>query len=182
MAIPKPQRMTADAFFVWAATQRGRYELAAGEVVAMAPERAAHNRVKFAAGRALQDAARGLACEVFVDGMVVRIDDATVYEPDATVRCGVPLADHATEFSDPVVVVEVLSPNTQARDVGAKLEDYFRLPSVRHYLIVSPERHTVVHHDRDEAGIITTTIVKEGSLRLVPPGIEVTVAELFAAP
>ena len=70
--------------------------------------------------------------------MAVEVDEHTVYEPDALVRCGPPLPPNAVKLSDPIIVVEVLSPSTSARDVGAKLADYFRLPSVRHYLIVRP--------------------------------------------
>ena len=47
---PHPSRFTADAFLAWAVEQpRGRYELVGGEVVAMAPERVGHARLKLAA-------------------------------------------------------------------------------------------------------------------------------------
>ena len=183
MTLPKPLRMSADEFLVWAMDQPdGRYELASGEVVAMAPERAAHARAKLAVARALGDAVRGAAlpCQVFPDGMAVRVDDATVYEPDATVRCGPWLDDDAVEFSDPVVVVEVLSPSTRARDAGAKLEDYFRLPSVRHYLLLRTDRRSAIHHVRGEDGTIATAIVTEGDLRLDPPGITIALEVVFA--
>ena len=71
----------------------------------------------------------------------------------------------------------MLSPSTRARDAGAKLADYFRLPSVRHYLIVRTEDRAIIHHARGEDGAIATSIVREGSIRLDPPGI--TLAELF---
>ena len=66
MSLPKPLRMSADEFLAWAMEQPEgrRYELASGEVVAMAPERAAHALTKFAVARALRDAVReaGLSC------------------------------------------------------------------------------------------------------------------------
>ena len=71
-------------------------------------------------------------------------------------------------------MVEVLSPSSLARDSGAKLEDYFRLPSVRHYLIVKTENRTIIHHARGADGIILTRIVHEGPLLLDPPGIILT--------
>jgi len=40
-----------------------------------------------------------------------------------------------------VVVVEVLSPATQSVDFADKLADYFRVPSIQHYLIVRARRH-----------------------------------------
>lgn len=58
--------------------------------------------------------------------------EVTTYEPDALVRCGPPLPDDAVTLTEPVIVVEVLSPSTRANDAGAKLEDYVRLPSLRH--------------------------------------------------
>ncbi len=183
MTLPKPLRMSADEFLVWAMDQpQGRYELASGEVIAMAPERVAHNVVKFEVARALKDAVRDtkLPCQVFTDGMAVRIDDATVYEPDASLRCGPRLDDDAVEFSDPVVVVEVLSPSTRARDAGAKLEDYFRLPTVRHYLLLRTDRRSAIHHARGEDGTIATAIVTEGVLRLDPPGITIALDAVFA--
>ena len=49
----------------------------------------------FGVAQLMADAVRtgGLACEVFGDGMAIRIDAATVYEPDAQLRCGAPLDD-----------------------------------------------------------------------------------------
>jgi Uma2 family endonuclease len=187
--------MTADAFIAWALDQpSGRYELAAGEVIAMAPERAGHALVKLEAARALQDAvaAAGVPCEVFPDGMAVRIDEATVYEPDASVRCGPRLPEDAVVFADPLVVVKVLSPSTRAQDSSAKLEAYFRLPSVRHYLIVNTGTRSVIHHARGADGAIATRIHGEseardrrgddpgGELRLDPPGLVLRPADFFA--
>src|SRR3954452_13728797 len=137
-------RMTADEFIPWAMNQPKRYELASGEVVAMSPERAGHARAKALAWRSLSDALRerALPCEAFSDGMSVRVDTRTVYEPDALVRCGEPVDDAAVQINDPIIVVEVVSPSSRSVDVGAKLDDYFRLPSVRHYLIVKVKNRT----------------------------------------
>lgn len=60
------------------------------------------------------------------------------------------------------------------RDTGLKLAGYFRLPSVRHYLILRTEDRTIVHHQRDDCGTIHTRIVQEGPIILNPPGITLT--------
>lgn len=180
---PRQLRLTADEFIAWAADQpHGRYELAGGEVVAMAAERAGHARAKYAAAKALEAAiaARGLACEMMIDGMAVRIDDLTVYEPDALVRCGPRTPDDAMHISDPVVIVEVVSPSSRALDSGAKLTDYFRLPSVRHYLVVNTDARAVTHHRSDGTGGIATHILRDGTLSLDPPGLTLAVADFFA--
>ena len=63
---------------------------------------------------------------------------------------------------------------------GAKLDDYFRLPSVRHYLIVEMKNRTVIHHERKSDGRIETGIVRSGTLVMDPPGIAVEVEGFFA--
>lgn len=170
--------MTSDAFIAWAMEQPDgeRYELVAGEIVAMAPERSAHALTKGQAFRRFAEAIEtaGLSCTAYPDGMAVEIDAATIYEPDALVRCGPPLPADAVKITDPLIVVEVLSPSTRARDAGAKLEDYFRLPSVRHYLILKTENRAVIHHARDADGAIATRIIRSGPILLDPPGLEVS--------
>lgn len=167
--------MSADEFLDWTMGQPDgrRYELAAGKVVAMAPERVSHARCKAEIFVKLREAvrSRGLPCEVYVDGMAVRIDTTTVYEPDVLLRCGNPLPDDAIVITDPLILVEVLSPSTSYLDAGAKLEDYFRLSSVRHYLIVKTQNHSVIHHARGLDGTITTRILRDAPVELDPPGI-----------
>ena len=178
MSEPARKRMTSDEFIAWAMEQpeTQHYELIDGEVVAMAPERSAHALTKAHIWRRMTEAVEAghLPCQVYPDGMAIEVDDHTLYEPDALVRCGAPLSPVAVKLSDPVIVVEVQSPSTSSRDVGPKLIDYFRLPSVRHYLIVRVENRTIVHHARGENGIILTRIVREGPILLEPPGITLT--------
>ncbi len=115
-----------------------------------------------------------LPCEAFVDGMAVQVDDHTVYQPDALVRRGPPLPPNTVRLSDPMIIVEVISPSTSARDTGYKLADYFRLPSLQHYLIVHIESRSITHHARGGDGLILTRILRETPLLLDPPGIALT--------
>jgi Uma2 family endonuclease len=101
------------------------------------------------------------------------------YEPDALVHCGDRLPDDAVTVPEPLIVVEVLSPSTSATDRTTKLEKYFRLPSVQHYLIVWADRRRVVHHRR-AAGSVETTVHTEGTITLDPPGVLFDVAALYA--
>lgn len=186
MADPEvAERMSVDEFIDWAAAQPGgRYELLAGKVYAMSPERVGHNETKQLTWLALREALRmrGLPCRAYGDGLTVPIDAATSYEPDVLVRFGQPLDAEAAEVSDPVVVVEVASRSTRGLDAGLKLSDYCRLPSVAHYLLLDTSRRVVIHHRRDSASSIHTSIHHEGSLRLDPPGIEIEVAACFPEP
>jgi Uma2 family endonuclease len=181
---PDSASFTADEFLAWALEQpEGNYELIDGRVVAMAPERVGHLRGKAAAQRGLEAAIgrAGLGCEALPDGAAVPIDDTTVYGPDALVRCGNRLPDTAVEVPDPVIVVEVLSPSTRSTDTGAKLVGYFRLPSVRHYLIIDAERRSVTHHHRSDTGEMQVRILREGALELDPPGLTLAVTDLLGS-
>jgi Uma2 family endonuclease len=175
-------QFTADEFIAWAMEQpTGRFELANGIVVAMAPERANHATAKGNAFIALRNAigAHGLSCQAFPDGMSVRIDDRTIYEPDALVRCGPRLPGEAIEANDPVILVEVVSPSSRGVDRGAKLASYFLLPSLTHYLIVDTDKRVVIHNLRGEAGRIEVRVLRDGSLTLDPPGLTIEVRDLF---
>src|ERR1700681_2116634 len=173
--------MTVDQYLAWAEEQPGRFELRDGAVFAMSPEGAGHAERKAAVHAALLAAirARRLACYALPDGMTVRINDSTAYEPDALVYCGAKLAPSSVEVPNPVIVVEVLSPSTRHIDLSAKLADYFRLPSIAHYLIVDPERPRVLHHARSSGETILTRIVTEGSIRLDPPGITLAMTDIY---
>jgi Uma2 family endonuclease len=181
VAQPKA-RMTVEAFLAWAEGRPGRYELVDGEVFAMPPGRIRHAEVKAAAYLALRSALTRASCSCFAlpDGVSVRIDEETVFEPDALVYCG-PRADpDATEIADPVIVVAVQSPGTRAVDSGLKLTRYFNFASVRHYLIVDPVKRLVIHHRRAQRDLIETRIAIDGTLDLTPPGLSLPVPDLFA--
>src|SRR3954454_22277996 len=108
----------------------------------MSPEGAGHATIKFAVQTALAAGirARGLACYLLPDGMTVRIDATTAYEPDALIYCGEKLPASTLEVPNPVIVVEVLSPPTGQIDSSIKLVGYFRIRIVAHYLILDPNQ------------------------------------------
>jgi len=174
---------TVSEYLDWADTQseRRRTELINGQIVAMSPERADHNRVKGAVFMALHQAVKsaGLPCEVFTDGMTVPIDPHTAYEPDALIDCGPRIPPSQLTAPAPTVVVEVLSPTSAHSDTSAKLIGYFKIASIRHYLVVDPEERSIVHHMRLDDGTVSANTLRSGSLRLDPPGIEIALADVF---
>ena len=175
--------MTREEFLAWVEQQpTGRFERIDGIVVAMAPERISHIRRKASARDGLRRAVRdaGLTCcEVFPDGVSVRVENSD-FEPDALLRCGPRLPGDATHAPDPLVLIEVLSPDSGTRDRATKLRAYFKLPSVQHYLIVWPEEQRIVHHARLPSNEIATEVFLSGEISLTPPGIVVTVEEFYA--
>jgi Uma2 family endonuclease len=177
-----PQRLTREEYLRWVERQPKRYERIAGEPVAMSPERAQHVRVKSQIWAALDRAIRqaGLDCEALADGMTIEVDADTDYEPDAVVNCGPKLGPDTTVATNPMIVVEVLSPSTQSIDSSDKLADYFRVPSIQHYLILRARRPEIIHHSRVGTEVVSR-VVNAGPILLDPPGISIDVGEVYAA-
>jgi Uma2 family endonuclease len=180
-ALPK-QQMTVEEFLAWSEGQPGRYELVDGEVLAQASERVSHAKMKHAVCVALGAAIRqrGLSCHALPDGVAVRVSKSTVFEPDAQVYCGKEAAPD-TLLVEPIIVVEVLSPSTGRNDALGKLEGYFQLASIHHYLIVHPDKPLVIHHARGEGDIILTRIQHDGVIKLDPPNLEFRLDEIYGA-
>src|SRR5437868_6003509 len=183
MNIAQRQSMTVADYLAWgdALEERRHTELINGQIITMSPETAAHNRTKLRTFMALQ---RALAStkqphEIFIDGMTVPIDANTAYEPDVLVHVGAAIPAKQLTVPDPVIVVEILSPSSLGLDSKIKLIGYFKLASVQHYLIIDPDKRIVTHHRRATGGTNAARSATDGILRLDPPGIELTVADLF---
>ncbi|MCC6775866.1 MAG: Uma2 family endonuclease [Hyphomicrobiales bacterium] len=127
IAQPK-HRMTVDEYLAWTEQRPGRYELHAGRVYVRTPERAKHAKIKYLVQTALLGGIQrgGLPCHMLPDGMTVRVDRDTAFEPDALVCCGEETADDALEVSNPIILVEVLSSSSGRIDASTKLK---RFPS-----------------------------------------------------
>jgi Uma2 family endonuclease len=183
MNIVAPQRMTVDEFLAWSARQeKGRFELQDGRVIVQQSQNVGHLRVKFRIARVLLAAVErvGVPFYVMPDGATVRIDERTAYEPDALVAPLPEPDDKSLEIPDPVIVVEVLSPSSVTRDLADKVVGYTKVASIRHYLVLDPEEKAIIWHARDGTGPFTAPVaLRESGPRLDPPGIEVTLAEVF---
>lgn len=174
-------RMSRAEYQRWAEAQpSGRFERIDGLVVAMAPERRSHADRKAMVWLALRQAvtAAGLPCHVYPDGVTVEVDDND-FEPDAILRCGDALSGDGIDVPDPLVVAEVLSPSTRNDDLTRKLVAYFRVPSVRHYLIWAARPQVIHHRRRDDGEGIETGVVTAGEIRLDPPGIGIALEEVY---
>jgi Uma2 family endonuclease len=83
------------------------------------------------------------------------------------------------EVPVPVIVAEVLSPGTEATDMRDKLHGYFTLRSVRHYLIVDPDKRMVIHHARGSGDALQTRLLTSGPVTLEPPGLSIETFAFF---
>jgi Uma2 family endonuclease len=173
--------MTVNEFLAWAPQQPEHWELFDGVPTAMAPERVIHGDTKYRVARAFDDAiAKARApCRFVLDSALVRIDAKNSYQPDVLVYCGEPISGDALVVPNPVSVVEVLSPGNAMTDLRDKLQGYFRVPSVQHYLVVDPDKRLVIHHARGQDDVVSTRIVSKGSISLDPPGLPLPLDALF---
>lgn len=181
MATRPKHNLTVEEFLEAYEGAPGRYELVDGTVVKMAAETARHVRLKGKIFRALASAIerKGLDCEAFQDGISVKITANTAREPDVSVQCGRTLDDESLLLDKPLLLVEVVSPGSSSKDESQKLAEYFRLPSVMHYLIVWPSERMCYHHKRLSDGKILTTIVRSGKIEFDPPGLVVSFKDIF---
>jgi len=135
------RRMSADEFLAWEATQTERHEFVQGEVFAMTGGRDRNNTVTLNLALALRQHLAGSGCRVYAGDLKLQVAAADAFfYPDLMVTCSAAdLADRLVK-REPVLVVEVLSPSTEAFDRGDKFAHYRRLPSLREYLLVDVDR------------------------------------------
>ncbi len=181
MVALRKERMTVNEFLPWSKQQPERWELFDGVPLAMSPERVIHGDTKYRAARVFDDAlakAR-VPCRFVLVSAAVRVDARNSYQPDVLVYCGEPVAGDALEVPNPVIVVEVLSPGNAITDLRDKLQGYFRIASIQHYLVIDPDKRLVIHHARGHDDVVGTRFVTTGQITLDPPGLSLTVADFF---
>lgn len=143
--LPEPVLITAEQFLQidWGSDIKA--ELDNGIVRMMGGGTAAHARVQANLQGMLWQALKGSGCHTYGPDMGLRTHDMSVRYPDVSVYCGKDseIFDSEKAFTDPVVLVEVLSPSTAAIDHGAKLNEYRELPSVQTVLLIDPVVKTV---------------------------------------
>jgi Uma2 family endonuclease len=149
--------MTIEAFdaFVDAQADIALFDLIDGDVVMMSNPTEAHEQIAGNIGAPLKLAMDARNCRTYQGGMRVQCSDSNrdgnKTRPDVVVRCG-PRTGAATYITDPLVLVEVLSPSTIDIDRGRKLEFYKSLPTVRHIVLVYQDQMRVEHYRRGEQG------------------------------
>lgn len=149
-----------------------RHEYLAGQVYAMAGAGEKHNRIAGNLFYHLRAAARGSGCGVFINDMKLRVDiNDAFYYPDVLLTCQAKDTDPFFKRF-PCLVVEVLSPSTEAIDRREKLIAYRSLPSLQHYLLVAQDQRRIEWHSRDTAGRwLLTTLEHIGNLEMVCDGL-----------
>lgn len=142
----RAERMTVQQFLAADFDDELRHELVEGVPVAMNPPPAPHARMVIVLGSALDRRLRR-PCATYGGGGTRREDDEWNYRvPDLAISCS-RSAEHWIDA--PRVVVEILSPTTERRDVTVKLAFHRSLPSVEEILHVGTDRRHVEHWRRE---------------------------------
>lgn len=193
-AIPD-RLMTFEEFLAWAETvpkEAGRFELWDGRVIpkrgpagSMNAECSQHWEMKLAMAVALREAikAAGIEAHVAADGPTVKLSPSgRSVEPDVLVYLGAKVPRDALIVPEPIIVCEVLSPSTAKHDTSAKLEGYFTLASIQHYIVADPDKPMLIVHSRMAEGTLATRLLSDpaATLRLDPPGLVVSLSEVLA--
>src|SRR5271157_1026194 len=155
-----------------------------GEMFAMAGAGWAHNRIAANAIIALGVGLRSGPCQVTPSDMRVQVSATGLYTyPDVVIVCEEPqfLDGRRDTLLNPTLIVEVLSPSTEAYDRGLKFENYRSLPSLEEYLLIAADR---IHIDRytrrpDGQWLLTSASKPEETLDLESVGCRLAVADLY---
>jgi Uma2 family endonuclease len=122
-----------------------------GRIIAMSGASRWHNLIAGNLYRELSQQLRGRPCEAYTSDLRVKVSSTGLYTyPDITVACGDILFEDAEidTLINPNVIVEVLSPSTEAYDRGEKFAHYRRLESLQEYVLVSQDRVRIEYYVR----------------------------------
>ncbi len=160
-----------------------RYEYIAGEVYAMAGGSQRHNKITGNAYIALTLALKGKPCQVFMSDVKLNVaKDHAYYYPDVMATC----AEHATAanesavVTDPVLVIEVLSPSTETIDRREKLHAYRHLPALQEYVLISQDMQQVeIYRRQGDVGWLYIPCEPGDSVEFASVGVTLPIAELY---
>jgi Uma2 family endonuclease len=146
-----PQKMTVEEYLVWELQQDVRYEYVNGEVFAMTSGTIPHNDLALNLYTALRPHLRPRGCRINVSDVKVQVSpNSPYYYPDVIVSCD-PRDINARKFIQyPKLIVEVLSPSTEAKDRGEKFIYYQTMPTLQEYVLIDPEQIAVECYRRGE--------------------------------
>jgi Uma2 family endonuclease len=157
-----------------------RHEYVDGVLFAMVGEKLRHNAITVNLVSRLHAAAGSGSCRAFVNNIKVMVANDKIYYPDIVVTCDPgdigPLIVH-----NPCLIIEVLSPSTQATDRREKLTAYRGIATLLSYLMVSQDEPRVDRYWRDSPGDTwKAQVVIEGSIAMPCPPCDIAIADIYA--
>ncbi|MFN4195024.1 MAG: Uma2 family endonuclease [Thermosynechococcus sp.] len=144
---------TPEEYFAWEEQQLEKHELIDGRVYAMAGGSKNHSIIKLNFGNLIKPHLRGRRCQVFNSDLRVNILHTTNFTyPDLSVTCDDRDRQSPFFITYPCLIVEVLSPATEAYDRGKKFDLYRRNPNLVDYVLVSSEEMAIDIYQKNEVG------------------------------
>jgi Uma2 family endonuclease len=161
-----------------------RYEYIAGEVYAMAGGSQRHNKIAGNAYIALTLALKSKPYQVFMSDVKLHVaPDRAYYYPDVIATCTeqTVAANESPVVTNPVLVVEVLSPSTEATDRREKLHAYRRLPSLQENILVSQDMQQVeIYRRQGDVGWLYITHESGDTVEFASVSVTLPITELYA--
>ena len=161
-----------------------KHEFFDGEMFLMAGGTIEHSQVAANVIRALGNALADTGCRVLTSDMKIKLPTGLYTYPDASVVCDQPQYedDHKDVLLNPLLIVEVLSPSTEAYDRGQKFRHYQTCPSLREYVLIAQDRSAVDHYLRQPSGqwLLTTFESLDATMPLPSLGVGLRLREIYA--
>lgn len=182
-AQPRP-RLTPEEYLAVERRSETRSEYLNGEMFAMTGGSRNHNLIVLNIGRELSFQLKKRTCEVYASDQRVRVPATGLYTyPDVTVVCDEPQFEdeELDTLLNPTVLVEVLSPTTEAYDRGKKFEHYQTIPSLSEYLLVAQTSFRVEQYLRQDGNRWLLSAATGLGERIALPSIqcELVLAEVY---
>jgi len=175
------QKMTAEEYLVWESQQELRYEYCDAQVIAMAGGTKNHDKLAFNLRRALSDRVEAQGCDMTGSDVKVLVKKGVSYRyPDLAVSCDERDQSNETFYEFPTLIVEVLSPGTEAIDRIDKFKEYIQIPTLQEYVLISAEEIKVECYRRGEGRLwlYSQYYVRE-PIMLESIGIEVPIELIY---
>jgi Uma2 family endonuclease len=181
-AAPKPH-FTPEQYLELERQAEYKSEYFAGEIFAMAGASPEHSLITANVTAAIGPQLRDGPCAPYSSDLKVRATEELYTYPDLTVVCGEPeYAGREREvLLNPTLIVEVLSPTTEAWDRGGKFEQYRQRESLQEYVLVSQARPLIERFARQKNGqwVLTEAKGMDAVLALPSIGCELALAEVY---
>ena len=138
------QLMTPQEYLEWEEQQPIKYEYVNGEVYAMTGGTIPHNDIALNLASALKNHLRGKGCKVQIaDAKVGVSTNGPFHYPDVMVSCDPRDKKARKIIYHPCLIVEVLSPSTEAFDRGKKFKHYRRIDTLKEYVLIDAEKMSI---------------------------------------
>ncbi len=147
-------KMTAEEYIAWERTQAERHEYFAGEVFSQAGGTRRHSLIGGNVLRAIGNFLDDHDCEAHGSDMRIHVEATGYYAyPDVSVVCPPVQGNSEDIITNPILIVEVLSPSTADFDRGTKFNHYRQISSLQEYIICWQEEARVEQHSRTSDGL-----------------------------